>query len=91
MVKPPSILKFSPRLAVSVAISIVNAIKEAETLVNKQGTNKIPPINSDHFARKAMKTGKGKCNSSPNHFLKNNLSSGEDIILKTELPFLIIT
>jgi hypothetical protein len=40
MVKPPSILKSFPKLAVTVATNIVNAIKEAEIRVKDPSVKK---------------------------------------------------
>jgi len=63
---------------------MVNAIKEADTLVKRPISKKIPPLSSAPFARNAISSGIGKCSSSPNHFSKNVLSSGWKIISITE-------
>jgi hypothetical protein len=45
-VKPPSIFQSSPKLAVSVATSMVNAISEAPGLVNRPKNTRMPPGSS---------------------------------------------
>jgi hypothetical protein len=84
MVNPPSIIKLPPKLAVTVAINIVNTISAAAGFVKSPAIKKKPPAVSELLARNAITTGAGKCSSSPNHFLKNILSSGELIMPITE-------
>ena len=55
MVKPPSIVKFSPKLAVTVAINMVNATTEAAVLVKRPMNKKIPPESSAPFCKKCHK------------------------------------
>ena len=76
MVKPPSMLKLTPKLAVNVAINMVNAIREAPTLVSSPKNTKKAPDTSAPLARNAMVSGIGKCNSLPNQFSKKALSPG---------------
>src|SRR5579863_1946675 len=76
----PSTPQFFPRLAASVATSIVKAIKNAPTRVNKPVNTMIPPNNSPPLAKKAINNGTGKCRSLPNQRSKKSRSSRDENI-----------